>query len=115
MKYLEYENRLGKKMKRPELNCIQAYYLDHVIPYLAYYSQDVDRLVELSKDWNKYEYKDCVMSPDEAKELVQSLVDMVDEILHDVYTDSEGCTYNSIRWKDGGIYEEYIKKVARGE
>lgn len=96
----------------PDLNGIQAYYLERVIPYLAYETQDVDALVEKNRDWNRYEYKDVVMPMDEARMLVKSLVDMVDEILYDVYTDSEGCTYNSIKWKDGGIYETYIKKMA---
>lgn len=114
MKYFEYENRLGEKMKRPELESYQAYYLDRVITHIAYSTRDVERLVELNRDWNRYEYKDVEISDDEAKMLLKSLVDMVDEILYDVYTDSEGCTYNSIKWKDDGIYEEYIKKMARG-
>lgn len=46
--------------------------------------------------------------------LMANRFDKGDEILYDVYTDSEGCTYNSIKWKDGGIYETYIKKMARG-
>lgn len=98
----------------PKLESYQAYYLDRAITYVAYSTRDVERLVELNRDWNRYEYKDVEISDDEAKMLLKSLVDMVDEILYDVYTDSEGCTYNSIKWKDGGIYETYIKKMARG-
>ncbi len=113
MKYFEYEDRNGNKMKRPELEKYQAYYLDRAITYIAYETRDVDRLVELNRDWNKYEYKDVVVSDEEGKMLLKELVNMVDEILYDVYTDSEGCTYNSIRWKDGGIFEKYIQKTAR--
>ena len=113
MKYVNYETRDGVKMKRPELSIRQACYLDHAMCHMAYESLGVDRLLLLNNDWNNVVYKGVYLSEEEKRELLESVLEKVDHVERDVFTDSEGCTYNSIVWKDGGIYETYIKNRAK--
>lgn len=43
--------------------------------------------------------------------IMKDVVDNVVEIVEDVHTDSEGCTYNSIKFKDGYQEARYLESA----
>lgn len=42
---------------------------------------------------------------------LQDAIDHIDKINHDVFTDSEGCSYNNISFKDGYLSEKDMTQV----
>ena len=49
--------------------------------------------------------KDVVM------QALQDAIDHIDKINYDVFTDSEGCSYNNIIFKDGYLSKEDMEKI----
>ena len=49
--------------------------------------------------------KDVVM------QALQDAIDHIDKINHDVFTDSEGCSYSNITFKDGYLSKEDMEKI----
>lgn len=74
----------------------KIYCIDMINSILAYNGLDIDNVLS-----NRYmaEYIE-ELGLLTVMELAQAQIDDIAYIKHGVYTDSEGCSYNSIVWKD---------------
>ena len=80
-----------EKLMHKKLSCI-----DMINSIIAYHSRNVDVIL---KDTYLQSYiKELGIQT--VRSLVEDQVTSVAYIRHDVYEDSDGCTYNSIGWKD---------------
>lgn len=86
------------KRKSTELSCI-----DMINSVLAYGEKGLSAEEVLARQENGYHnyLKDYINSLGRERviELIQGQIDDMEDVDTDVYTDSEGVTYNSIRWK----------------
>ena len=85
---------------------IQKYCLDMIESILCYdckgYKTAKDVLDYENNAYHNYlsDYIE-VLGENRVLELIQNRIDAIDHVVSDVYTDSEGCSYNSIIWKRG--------------
>ncbi len=98
----------GKYIKPPEeyrlrdreLSCISM--IDSILCYNCRGWQDAERVLKYEEtSYHNYlaDYVD-LFGRDKVLELIQGQIDSIDSVSVGVFTDSEGCTYNSINYKN---------------
>lgn len=89
----EYELRLR------ELSCI--YMINSILAYQGAGMTDAEAVMQMEENsYHNYlaEYVD-VLGREKVVALIQAQIDDIDYVQRNVYTDCEGCSYNSIVWK----------------
>ena len=88
------------KLLEEELSCISM--INSILAYSCHGMTDAEAVMQY-EERSYYNYlADYVemFGRDKVVALIQEQIDSIDHIEHCVYTDSEGCTYNSIIWKE---------------
>lgn len=99
-----------QQKRAEELSCI-----DMINSKIAYGDRDATAEEILDKDLNsKYhsylkQYVDK-LGRERVLELIQGQLDDIDTVVNGTFTDSEGVTYNSIRWKREAFEKRYSEK-----
>ena len=91
---IEYE------MRKQELSCISM--INSILCYNCRGCQDANRVLEYEeKAYHNYlaEYVK-LFGREKVIELIQGQIDSIVGVIPNVFTDSEGCSYNSIKWID---------------
>ena len=98
----------GKYIKPPEeyelrdreLSCISM--IDSILCYNCRGWQDAERVLAYEESSYHDYLADYVklFGRDKVIELIQGQIDSIESISTNVYTDDEGCTYNSINYKN---------------
>jgi hypothetical protein len=88
------------KIRATELDCIDM--INSILAYNCSGCTDAEKVMEYEeKSWHNY-LADYVKELGRVKvvALIQEQINSIDHVDHSVYTDSEGCVYNSIAWKE---------------
>lgn len=98
----------GKYIKPPkkyefreqELSCIGM--INSILAYQGAGMTDAEAVMKMEERAYYNYLADYVklFGRDKVVALIQKQIDSIDYVQHRVYTDSEGCTYNSIIWKE---------------
>lgn len=88
------------ELRSKELACIDM--IDSILAYQGAGMTNAEAVMQMEErayynylaDYVKLFGRDKVIA------LIQGQIDSIDYVKHRVYTDSEGCTYNSIIWKE---------------
>ena len=95
-----------QKKRMEELNCLRM-----INSVIAYGGSTVDQVLK-----NEYmkKYVDN-LGEERVKELIATQLDDIDHVDTDVHTDSEGVTYNSIKWKREAYEARKAQKITESE
>lgn len=88
------------RLRSKELSCISM--IDSILCYNCRGWQDATRVLEYEEtSYHNYleEYVE-LFGRDKVIELIQGQIDSIESVSVGVYTDDEGCTYNSINYKN---------------
>jgi hypothetical protein len=83
-----------------EIWCIEM--INSILAYQGAGMTDAEKVMQM-EECNYYNYLAEyveMFGRDKVVALIQGQIDSIDRVKHCVHTDSEGCTYNSIIWKD---------------
>lgn len=100
------EGTADQKKRMEELNCLRM-----INSVIAYGGNTVDRVLK-NEYMKKYIDK---LGEERVKELIATQLDEIDHVDADVYTDGEGVTYNSIKWKREAYEARKAQKLTESE
>lgn len=88
------------EVREQELNCISM--INSILAYQGAGMTDAEAVMQM-EERNYYNYLAEYVETfgrDKVVALIQGQIDDIDHVQHSVFTDSEGCSYNSIVWKE---------------
>jgi hypothetical protein len=88
------------KIREKELDCISM--INSILAYQGAGMTDAEAVMQMEENaYRNYlaEYV-TLFGRDKVVTLIQGQIDDIDHVQHNVHTDSEGCSYNSIVWKE---------------
>lgn len=88
------------KLCEEKLSCIDM--INSILAYQGAGMTDAEVVMQMEeRAYHNYLAKYVeLFGRDEVVALIQGQIDDIDYVKHCVYTDNEGCTYNSIVWKE---------------
>ena len=87
------------RLRKEELSCISM--IDSILAYGGFGFTAEQVMKNQERAYHNYlEDYVKVLGRDKVIELIQGQIDSIASISHCVFTDSEGCTYNSINYKN---------------
>lgn len=88
------------ELRSKELDCIDM--IDSILAYQGAGMTDAEAVMRMEERAYYNYLADYVklFGRDKVVALIQEQIDSIDYVQYRVYTDSEGCTYNSIIWKE---------------
>ena len=88
------------ELREMELSCISM--INSILAYQGSGMTDAEAVMQM-EERNYYNYLAKyveLFGREKVVALIQGQIDSIDYVQHNVHTDSEGCSYNSIVWKD---------------
>lgn len=88
------------KIREEELSCIEM--INSILAYEGAGMTDAEAVMQM-EERNYYNYLAKyvdVLGREKVVALIQGQIYDIDYVQHNVHTDSEGCSYNSIVWKE---------------
>lgn len=88
------------KIREEELSCIDM--INSILAYQGAGMTDAEEVMQM-EERNYYNYLAKyveMFGREKVVALIQGQIDDIDYVQHNVHTDSEGCSYNSIVWKE---------------
>lgn len=88
------------QIRDEELNCISM--INSILAYQSAGMTDAEEVMQMEENsYRNYLAKYVALfGRDKVVTLIQGQIDDIDHVQHSVYTDCEGCSYNSIVWKE---------------
>ena len=87
------------RLRKEELRCISM--IDSILAYGGFGFTAEQVMKNQERAYHNYlEYYVKALGRDKVIELIQGQIDSIASIRHGVFTDGEGCTYNSINYKN---------------
>lgn len=88
------------EVREQELNCISM--INSILAYQGAGMTDAEAVMQMQeRRYHNYlaDYVE-IFGREQVVALIQGQIDDIDHVQHNVHTDSEGCSYNSIVWKE---------------
>ena len=88
------------KIREEELSCIDM--INSILAYQGAGMTDAEAVMQMEENaYHNYLAKYVeLFGREQVVALIQGQIDSIDYVQHNVHTDSEGCSYNSIVWKE---------------